>query len=360
MSFLKRITYLFIATLILASCSSDDDVIVEPLGDYEFGIFITNEGPFGTGTGTVSFLSDETNNVENTIYQNVNELELGNIVQSMYLNGDLAFIVVNNSNRIVVVNRYTFEEVARIEDGLINPRFMTIENGKGYVTNWGDPFDNSDDFIAVINLSSYEVDSIIPVGFGPEKITNFQANNKIFVLHQGGFDFNNIISVIDTNTNSVTSTIEIGDVPNSFFKDNDELWIMTGGKPDYSGDETNGGIYKINMINDNVDLLFEFNTEQHPSNLNADKSFDFKIYYLINGDLYGRDGNDVINGFIGYLEGSFYSLAVNRSKIYTTDAGDFASNGELKIYIGNDSSDSFEELNSYSVGIIPGGVYFNN
>ena len=45
MKLLKRFTYLFISTLILFSCSGDDDTIVIPLGDYENGILIMTRSP---------------------------------------------------------------------------------------------------------------------------------------------------------------------------------------------------------------------------------------------------------------------------------------------------------------------------
>jgi len=359
---LKKITYLFIATIIFGSCSSDDDVNNERLGDYENGVLVTNEGPFGTGTGTISFYNKETNIVENNIYQNVNNKELGNIVQSMFLTGNLAYIVVNNSNRIVIVNRYTFEEVAIIEEGLNNPRYITISGSKGFVTNWGDPFDNNDDFVAVIDLSINEVVSTIPVSFGPEKIIKRIANNedKIIVLHQGGYDYNNVISVINRDSNILETEIEVGDVPNSFHRTSDsKLLVMCGGKPDFSGEETQGSIFEINLEDNTTLLKEEFNLGVHPSSLVGDTLNDNLIIYLINGDIHYHFGFDTPDSLIEITEGSFYSLTLHTDiflNLYASDAGDFNSNGEIKVY----SPDTLSEIKSFSVGIIPGGVYFND
>ena len=49
----------------ISSCKKDDDT---PSGKYSSGVFITNEGPFGTGTGTVSFINRDSNNIENNIF----------------------------------------------------------------------------------------------------------------------------------------------------------------------------------------------------------------------------------------------------------------------------------------------------
>ncbi len=363
MKLLKKITYLFIATLLLASCSSDDDnVNNEPLGDYENGVLVTNEGPFGTGTGTVSFISNETNEVENNIYQNVNGQELGNIVQSLYKENNLAYIIVNNSHKIEVVNRYTFESIATIEEGLNNPRYFVAVGSTGYVTNWGDPFDNTDDYVAVIDLSTYEVISTIPVGYGPEKILKYNAvsETKIIVLHQGGYDYNNIISVIDTDSKTVETIIEVGDAPNSFFYHDNKLLLMCGGKPEFSGEETAGSLFEINLEDYSTSIKEEFDLDEHPSNLVAEISNYSLIMYLLDGNIYYHFGYGSTDYSIEITEGSFYSLAFNYKSmfLYASDAGDFNSNGEIKIFSPLGGSTS--EINNFSVGIIPGGIYFNN
>ena len=312
---------------------------------------ITNEGPFGTGTGAISFLSNETEVIENNIYQNVNNLELGNIVQSMYLSNDLAYIVVNNSNKIVAVNRYTFEEVTRIEIGLNNPRFMTIENGKGYVTNWGDPFDDSDDFVAIIDLDANTVSSTISVSFGPEKITNIDG--KVYVAHKGGFSQNNIVTVIDAASNSIITTIEVGDVPNSMVISEGDLWILSEGNPSFTGNETNGSLVKIDSGTNSVTQELNFELTQHPTNLTLEGT---NLFYNLDGGIYTTDTASTSLPTNSIIDGFFYSMTANNGKLYATDAGDFASNGTLKIFdlVTN------VEIQSIEVGIIPGGVYFNN
>jgi YVTN family beta-propeller protein len=62
-------------------------------------------------------------------------------------------------------------------------------------------------------LSTYLVSSKIPVVEGPERILEY--NNKIYVAHQGGYGYGKTISVINTDSNTVAATIEVGDVPNS-------------------------------------------------------------------------------------------------------------------------------------------------
>src|SRR5690606_16067864 len=157
------------------------------------GILVSNEGPFSNGSGTISFISADLSLVENGIFKNINKEDLGNVVQSIGFTEEEAFIIANVSNKINVVNRKTFEKTGSITTGLENPRYFAASNGKGYVTNWGDPADDTDDFIAIINLQDYMVEGTISVDFGPESLVT--KGNTIYVAHQGGFGFNNKVSV---------------------------------------------------------------------------------------------------------------------------------------------------------------------
>ena len=52
---------------------------------------------------------------------------------------------------------------------------------------------------------------------------------------------------------------------------------------------------------------------------------------------------------------SFYDMNVRNGILYGVDAGDFTSNGVLKVYDLNTNT----ETQSITLNIIPGGVYFN-
>jgi YVTN family beta-propeller protein len=155
---------------------------------FEAGILISNEGPFGSGFGTVSYIDANFTAVDNDIYQDVNNDNLGNIVQSIGFSETNAYVVANVGNKITVVNRFSFEEITKIETGLMNPRFMITANNKGYVTNWGSGSDATDDYIAVIDLDTNTITTTIPVSEGPEELL-FDGTN-IYVAHQGGFGVN--------------------------------------------------------------------------------------------------------------------------------------------------------------------------
>lgn len=350
-----KIRNVFFPLLIIGlswSCSNDDEEIQEPMGDYANGILVSNEGPFSNGTGTVTFISEDLSVVNNGIYKMTNDEDLGNVVQSIGFTENEAFIVANVSNKINVVNRYTFEKIASITDGLNNPRYFIEANGKGYVTNWGDTADETDDFVAIINLQNYTVEGTISVILGPEAI--LAKDNTVYVAHQGAWGQNNKVSVINTTSNELIKTLTVGDVPNSMQLDaSGNLWVLASGKPAYTGDETAGMLTKINTGTNEVDNSFQFETTQHPSSLNLDAGI---LYYRLGDTVFEQSLSATSLNMETVLEGvSFYTMVVNNGRLYGTDAGDYASNGTLTVYDLNTEL----TIKALTVGIIPGGIYFN-
>ncbi|MBD1261160.1 YncE family protein [Maribacter polysiphoniae] len=320
---------------------------------YENGIIVTHEGNFFQGNASVSFVSNDYATVQNDVYATVNDVDSwADNIQSMAFNGEFGYIVVNNSQKVEVVNRYTFESVATIDKELLNPRYMAIANGKGYVTNWGDGSDTEDDYVAVIDLDENTVVSKIPVAEGPERLV--VKENTIYVAMQGGYNQNNIVTVIDATTNTVTTTVTVGDRPNSIQLDAEgNLWVLSGGNPAWTGNETLAQLDKINTADNTVADTFDFAATEHPGALVVEGS---SLYYYMSSSVYAMEASSAALPETGIITGlSFYDMAVNDGKLYGVDAKDYTSNGSLEIY---DLSD-YSLLASKEVSIIPGEIYFN-
>lgn len=348
---MKKLFFMAFAGLLFVACSSDDDSATEYIPEaFENGILITNEGPFNNGSGTITYVSNDFTTVAQNIYRTKNGKELGNIVQSMGFQNDNAYIVVSNSQKIIIANRYTFQSVDSITTGLDNPRyFIGADGNKGYVSNWGDPNDNSDDYIAVMDLRNNTISATIPVAFGPEKMVAY--NNRIYVAHQGAYGQNNLVSVI-SGTN-VESTITVGDVPNSMVVSGNDLYVLCGGNPSYAGTETAGSLVKIDLSTGQVSQTYTFETNQHPSSLTIDAT---NLIYNLDGKVYKVNTASIFLPGTNIIDGSFYTLEAKNGKLYAADAKDFASKGSLNIY---DLSTN-QLIQDFQTGIIPGGIYFND
>lgn len=347
---------IFTISLLLIGCSDDDDSIILQPGSFENGILISHEGTFGGVTGTVSFVPDDLSGVQNDIYNGVNGEDLGVFQQSIGFNEDLAFIVVDNANTITVVNRITFEKVASITTGLKTPRYITFYNNKGYVTNWGDTASSTDDFVAVIDLDDYTVESTtIPVSEGPEQILN--KNGNLYVSHKGGFGRNNVVSVIDVADNQ-TLEIEVGDKPDELaFDTSGDIWVLSEGHTEYDANfnvisQTPGALVKINTTTNTIDTTINFTGTDQPNRMAYENG---TIYYALNDMIYAMAETSTTLPTESIISGDFYGIAINDNNLYAVDAGDFASSGTLKIF---DLSTN-QETNSMTVGIVPAKIYFN-
>lgn len=337
--------------LTLTSCSSDDDKA--PIGDYQSGMFILNEGGFMAGNASVTFAGND-GVTENGVFSAVNGRALGDTGQDIKLKGDLAYIVLNVSNKVEIVNRYTFESLATVTTGLDNPRYIAFSGNNAYVTNWGDPTDTTDDYVAVVSLSSNTVTTSIPVAEGPEKIV--EANGELYVSHKGGYGFGNTITVINASANAVTATIPVGDVPNNMAVYNGSLFVMCEGMPSWSSSPSGGGIYVVGLSDNAVDNSFLFGFE-NPGNLTIENGV---LYYTIDSGVYSMDANATVVPdapvFTVNDQGVYgvYGMAVHDGKIYVADAGDYNSNGKVLVYALTGGSPQIIDT-----GVIPSGFAFN-
>jgi len=352
-----KLTKLFLVALsvsLFVSCSNDDNESNTPKGVYDNGVFILNEGNFTSG-GSVSFISDDQSTFTQDIYSTVNGADfIGKYLQNIFFDGDKAYIIAGGSNVINVVNRYTFKLVAKIETGLITPRYGVVKDGKAYVTNantyWSktNPAGNTDDFIAVINLATNKVETTIALNTTANHIELY--NNKLYVTEPYN---NDKLLIVDPATNKLETSVAVG-----YGADNMEIkdGVLYTIRSSY-GERTE--ILKV-KLSDNTITKITF-----PEALDGAKNLDIyknKIYYTLNTAVYAIDYTATSASTAPIFEysstsqyGKMYGFAVNNDKIYIADGGDFASNS--KAYIYNLSGTLQKEL---TAGIGPNGFYFND
>lgn len=353
----RLLIFTFIILLIHSCTSNDRDIIIDspPKGDYAKGMFVLNEGGYTYSNASLSFV-DQSGVVYNQVYKGVNGFGLGDVAQSMAFHDDVAFIIVNNSNTIEVVNRYTLAHITTISNQILNPRYMVVHNGYGFVTNWGDAANTTDDYVAVIDLQSYSVIQTIAVAEGPEKI--IEDNGLLYVAHKGGWGYGNTISVISGRSFKVTTSISVADVPDGMVINNNYLYVICAGKAAWTGQETSAGIYKINLKTSQVTTSFLFETGLHPGFL---EMTDTALYYTLSGAVYKVNFNNFIAPTTPVFSTEtenvkvLYGFKIHKDHIYISDAKDYVSNGDVFVYDlqGNLQSE-------YQVQLIPNSFYFND
>lgn len=352
---MNKLTLIALAIgFVFTACTSDDTPqTVAPRGDYENGILISHEGNFGQGNASVSYVSNDLTTVENGIFNNVNNELLGDTAQSITFLGNLAYIVINGSQKIEVVDRFTFQSVGTISTGLVNPRYMTIVNNQGYVTDWGDGSSATDDVVAIINLSTNSVSGTISVAEGPEQI--LASGNSIYVSHKGGWGVNNIISRINAITETVT-TIPVNDVPDDMALDNSgNLVVLCQGADLFwltPPVETPASIVKINTVNSTISSTLEFPDGIHPELMTYGGG---KTYFHHSDKIFALNDSDTTLPTTSIIDTPLYGFSVNSNTLYGVKTDFVAGTGELIVY--DLSSNTLTDTKTLSVGAAK--VYFN-
>jgi len=216
----RILTLCFVAVMSLSIVSCDDDDN-KPSGQYADGFFVVNEGSFGSGNGTVTHFSDAKVATQDLFGLVNSGRALGDVVQSMTIEDNVGFIVVNNSKKVEVVTASTFESLYTI-DGLALPRYVTVDGDLAYITEWVSFTD--DGRVSVVDLNTHQVIDKIAAGSGAENI--LEHDDLLYVSNS----FTNTVSVIDRNDRKSIKTITVSDSPGELLLDaNGKIWVICGG-----------------------------------------------------------------------------------------------------------------------------------
>jgi hypothetical protein len=134
--------FIFITlTIVLGSCQPDP---VNPLNqDYRNGVLVVNEGPFQTGTGTLSFAHFKRTASDSTyafldVFQTVNGRVMGNIAQSAVRVGGYVLVAVNLAGTVELLDAKTMQ-LEHTFTGLGLPRyFQALPNNRVALSDWQD------------------------------------------------------------------------------------------------------------------------------------------------------------------------------------------------------------------------------
>jgi hypothetical protein len=334
-----------ICLLFLVSCEINNDPA--PV-NYYFGggVYVVNEGNFNKGNGSLSLFSYDSLKIFNDLFSSTNARPLGDVPNSMVVNSDKAYIIVNNSGKIEVINIQTLKSVGAIT-GLKSPRNMAVFNGtKAFVTSL------YSDSLTILDLNSNTISGYIDMGGTTEAI--IVAGSNAYISNWVG---GNTVKVVSTLTNKIVNTITVGSEPESMVIDrNNRLWVLCPGGWQRS---TFAELDVINIKTGIVENKYLFPALQNsPSCLKID-AIGQTLYYIDKG-VWKMDINAaslpqqplIVESGNAY----FYKIAVNpvNSDILVTDAGDFTHNGYLSVY-KNDGTPFYRN----TAGIIPGSMAFH-
>lgn len=347
---------LLVACLLISfgACQSTEAPLVE--GAYTTGVFTINEGVFGNSSGTITHYDRSSGNATSSIFQAANKRELGDVVQSMHLHNGQAYLVVNNSNKIEVVDAETFQEKAQIT-GLRLPRYcLAVSATEAYVSEWGT--DGLTGTLARIDLEQNTIIERIPVGKGPEQL--LKANDQLYISHPGGFGDNNEVSVLDLNTRQVT-TIRVGDRPSGLVLDGmGRVWVACAGKVVYTtypnidvSASTESSLTLLDPSTQQVARTYSFGKGNPVGNLTLNTTDGRTLYYTREGQVWAFDA--VAETENRLFAGRYYGLGydpVSQHLYAATSSG--VNEATVEIRTINDG----REVDTYTAGNFANGFVF--
>lgn len=336
------ILLLLMPILLIFSCKKKE-TNTDPPPVLDGGVYIINEGNYQWSNGSIDFLRFADNVVNEDLFSTVNQRPLGDVVQSMVICNERAYIVVNNSGKVEVVNISDFSSVGTIT-GLISPRYiLPLANNKAYIS---DLYSNS---ISIIDLSTLQKIGQIPIKGSTEEMV--QVGQAVFVTNTR----TTYIYKIDLNTDIVIDSIAVGFASNSIRVDSEQkIWVLCSGD---QAQTINAEIYCIDPDTKQVLHYFDLgNPLQIWDKLTINKEADM-IYYLDNGVWNLSTSATTLSSSPLISQGSrvFHGLGINpeNENIYVADAIDYVQKGIIYCYNSDGSL-----INSFITGVIPSGFCF--
>jgi hypothetical protein len=345
---MKRTTFLFIV-LLMVSCTKDElgpqclNCSTQETATQLADVLIVNEGTFNWNNASISLYQPGNKTTRQSIFSQANSgLPLGDIAQSITQFNNSAYIVINNANKIEVVDVHSFETITTIT-GFTSPRyFLPITSNKAYVT---DLYSNS---IQIVDLNNNTISGSIPANGWTEEMV--LLNDSVYVCDM---THENLI-ILDPSNNSLLDSIKLGEDPNSIVIDqNHKIWILCSG----GINSTLPKLIKFNPKNRSIENIFTFsNISNSPSNLKINTAGDH--LYFLNSNVYKMNINETIlpsTPFILNNNNTFYSLGIDpiNEEIYVSDAIDYVQNGVIYRYASTGAL-----IDQFNCGIIPGSFLF--
>ncbi len=315
-----------IILIITTSCFDSSDPTTPTLirENYKNGIIVTNEGSYLGNNASISFFNTTTINVTNYAYSTVNrEAKLGDVLQSAHYVDDQLYLIVNNSDKIVITNE-TLEHVASIEN-LAKPRYMTSKNGKGYVTETVEYGQKGQ--LSILDLENQVVTKTVAMDDQPEAM--IISGEYLFISNQAS----NNVFVMSIITEAVVDTIQVGVYPGGMVTDKDgDIWVICTGSFSEENDAT---FYEIDASTFDVKSNVAIGLD--PGEKIAIDNAGEVIYFYEGKSIYRFDTSNPVAPSSAWITESqatgFYGIGFSPDNlVYMADAGDYVEPGNVFFY----------------------------
>jgi DNA-binding beta-propeller fold protein YncE len=339
--------------ILSSACRRDDDIFIpeevevtpSDTAHVIKGFYLLNEGNMGSNKATLDYYDYETGMYARNIFAAANPTvpkEMGDVGNDLKIYGGKLYAVINCSNKIDVMDKWTAEKVGQID--IPNCRYIRFHEGYAYVTSYAGPVEinpgyEQTGYVAKVDTATYEVVARCLTGFQPDELEI--AGGRIYVANSGGYmvpNYENTVSVIDLETFTETGRIEVAVNLHHLRADrHGNLWVSSRGN--YY--DVPSRLYWIDLATGRLGGSIE--TAVSNFHLNGDSLYLYSVAWS-----YVSMSNEVTYGIVDVTKKELltrnfitddtdkeikipYGIAVHpeTKDIYITDAGNYVLPGTL-------------------------------
>jgi len=347
---IHRLSLLILLSTALLACrkepspiKEETEVIKPDSASIAKGFYLVNEGNMNMNKASLDYMDFSTGIYRRNIYNEVNPevvKGLGDVANDIAVYGNKLYVVVNISNKIEVMDVKTGKRITQID--ILNCRYITFHKGKAYVSAYlgqvGDPA-APQGIVAQIDTATLREEKRTEVGRQPEEMAI--VGDKLYVANSGGYspkNYERTVAVLDLNSFQVIKKIDVAVNLHRVKADRyGDLYVTSRG--DYY--DIPAKLFVIDTKTDQVKKTFDLGV----SNLAIDGdnayfySTEFSYVTGENKITYGvlDVKNEVVTEKKFITDGTDgkimipYGIAVNpyTKDVFVTDAKDYVSPGTL-------------------------------
>ncbi len=349
-SFATRLVAFAAIAIAVVGCKDNSAPIPEPSLN---SILVFNEGNFGSSTAEITGYNPDAKVAVNNVFAPANNgAPLGDSPTHSVVYNDRVYITLSGSGKIYAINPDTYVLEDKITE-LSSPRYIEIlSDTKGYITNL------NEGTINIFNPSTSTLTGTISVESPAEQMV-VDGN----YLYTNLWSYGKNIVKIDTRTDKVVQTLEVGIQPKCLLKDkNGNLWTLCDGGG-WDGNPIGFEAPSIVKVTNFEGTMVVGKRYSLPSNF----AYGLKMIINRNGDkLYVICGSGVYAMSIDAEEFSstpmfeiagtnLYGIAENpyTEELYISDAVDYVQRGTVYRY-----SNVGVKKDSFQAGICPAVFVF--
>lgn len=232
--------YCLLGLILMDSCRKEPglinpqstQVVIPGQGGNSLNFYLLNEGNMGSNKSSLDFYDNNLGIYKSNIYGINNPsvpLGLGDVGTDIAIYGSKLYIVLTNSNKVEILDKYTAKRLGQIN--IHNGRFLAFYQNKVLISSYDGFVGLADTSFQFSSNGSAEIQHKISVGRQPEQMAII--GDKLYVANSGGYsapNYDSTVSVVDLNTMQEIKKIPIAiNLFHIVKDDNNLLWISSRG-----------------------------------------------------------------------------------------------------------------------------------